>query len=81
MPKIEAHFDADSIVRAVHEQSIGLRVTTNNPRNFRATIYKAARRLNLPIHAYAIPRRPNAFALLKRKLQPPAVGVTNDLES
>lgn len=69
MPKVEAHFDADSLVRAVHAQTIGLRITTNNPRIFKATIYKAARRLGLPTHIYSYPNRPNSFALLKRKLE------------
>lgn len=69
MPKVEAHFDADSLVRAVHAEQLGLRVTSNNPRIFRATVYKAARRLQLPVHIYAIPCRPNSFALLKRKIK------------
>lgn len=68
MPKVEAHFDADSLVRAVHAQAIGLRITTNNPRIFKATVYKAARRLGLPTHIYSYPNRPNSFALLKSKL-------------
>lgn len=68
MPKVDAHFDADSLVRAVHAQTIGLRVTTNNPRIFKATIYKAARRLGLPTHIYSFPKAPNSFALLKNKL-------------
>ena len=69
MPKAEPHFDADSLIRSVHAQDIGLRVTTNNPRIFRATVYKAARRLNLPLHIYAFPARPNSFALLKKKIE------------
>jgi len=68
VPKVEAHFDADSLVRAVHAQPYGLRVTTNNPRIFKATIYKAARRLGLPTHIYSFPKAPNSFALLKSKL-------------
>jgi hypothetical protein len=69
VPKVEAHFDADSLIRAVHADEIGLRISTNNPRIFKATLYTAARRLELPIHIYSIPQRPNAFALLKRKLE------------
>lgn len=69
MPKAEAHFDADSLVRLVHTHELGLRVSTNNPRIFKATVYKAARRLELPIHIYSFPQRPNAFALLKSKLE------------
>lgn len=68
MPKAEPHFDADGLIRAVHAHEIGLRITTNNPRIFKATVYKAARRLELPIHIYSFPKRPNSFALLKRKL-------------
>lgn len=75
MPKVEAHFDADSLVRAVHAQDIGLRVTTNNPRIFKATVYKAARRLELSVHIYSFANRPNSFALLKRKLEKDKAGL------
>ena len=68
VPKIEQpnHFDAEGIVTAVHQQSIGLRVTTNQPEQFRQLIYKAASRLGLKVHVYSYPKRPNSFALLKQ---------------
>jgi hypothetical protein len=67
MPKQDAaaHFDAEGIVTAVHQQDIGLRVSSNNPERCRQLLYKAASRLGLRLHIYSIPRRPNAFALLK----------------
>jgi len=67
MPKVEAspHFDAEGVVTAVHQQDVGLRVTVNNVERARQILYKAARALNLPIHIYTYPRRPNSLALLK----------------
>lgn len=67
MPKqdINPHFDPEGIVAAVHQQDIGLRVTTNNVEAFRQIVYKAARNLQLPIHIYTYPRRPKSLALLK----------------
>jgi hypothetical protein len=67
MPKQETpqHFDAEGIVTAVHQQDIGLRVTTNQPEQFRQLVYRAAARLGLKVHIYAYPARPNSFALLK----------------
>lgn len=67
MPKVDTppHFDAEGIVTAVHQQSIGLRVTTNNGEQFRQLIYKAAAKLSLKTHVYSYPQRPNSFALIK----------------
>ena len=67
MPKVETppQFDAEGIVLAVHQQDVGLRVTTNKPEQFRQLIYKAANKLGLKIHVYAYARRPNSFALMK----------------
>jgi hypothetical protein len=67
LPKVQHHFDAEGLVRAVHQQDIGLRCTTNNPRLWKAAIYKAARLLGLPVHIYSYPKRPQAFALMKRR--------------
>jgi hypothetical protein len=70
MPKADpdAHFDAEAIVDAVHQQDIGLRVTTNNPERFRQMIYKAANRIGRRVHIYCYPRRPNSFAIVKKAL-------------
>jgi hypothetical protein len=66
---INPHFDAEAIVAAVHQQDVGLRITTNNPERCRAILYKAARTLGLRLHIYSYPRRPNSFALLKAARQ------------
>lgn len=65
MPKVDLAFDAEGIVEAVHQQDIGLRVTTNQPERFRQIMYKAAAKLGLRLHIYSYPRRPNSFALLR----------------
>lgn len=65
MPKAEPHFDAEALIAAVQAQDIGLRITTNNPAQFKQIIYKAARKLNTKIHIYADPKSRNAFLLLK----------------
>lgn len=65
MPKAEPHFDAEGIINAVHQQDVGLRVTTNNPTRFRQIMYQAAAKLAKRIHIYSYPARPNSFALLK----------------
>ena len=65
MPKAIPHFDAEGIIQAVHQQDVGLRVTTNNPVRFRHILYQAAAKLGLRVHIYSYPRNPNAFALLK----------------
>jgi hypothetical protein len=75
MPKAEPHFDSNALLRSVHDQDIGLHVTTNNPVGFRATVYKAMRaQPSLRIHIYAVPSRSNSFYLLKAELPnlPPA---------
>ncbi len=65
MPKAEPHFDAEGIVKAVHQQDVGLRVSTNDKVGFRRILYKAAAKLGLRVHIYTYPARPNSFALLK----------------
>lgn len=69
MPKQESavHFDAEGIITAVHQQDIGLRITTNQPEQCRQLLYRAAARLGLKVHIYSYPRRPNSFALLKEE--------------
>jgi len=67
VPKAEPHFDADALLRNVHQQDIGLRISTNHPANFRQIMYKAANRLGLRLHIYACPRAPNSLLLLKEE--------------
>lgn len=80
MPKAEPHFDAEAIVEAVHQQDVGLRITTNNPERFRQIMYRAAAKLGRRLHIYAYPKRPNSFALLKERrsnLEPPTTESLN----
>lgn len=65
MPKAEPHFDAEGMVEAVHQQDVGLRITTNNPTRFKQIMYKAAAKLGRRVHIYTYPTRPNSLALLK----------------
>lgn len=65
MPKAEPHFDAEALIEAVHQQDIGLRVSTNDPKNFQQIVYKTARKLGKRIHIYASSRSKNLFSLLK----------------
>lgn len=69
MPKIPegtiTNFDAEGVIEAVHQQDIGLRITTNNPDSFKQLIYRAAAKLRLKVHIYSYPKRPNSLALLK----------------
>lgn len=67
MPKVAPQFDADGLIHEVYKQDLGLRCTTNNPRLWKATVYKHARRLGLPVHIYSYPRRPNSFAVMKQR--------------
>lgn len=71
MPKVDLAFDAEGIVEAVHQQDVGLRVTTNNPERFRQIMYKAAASLGKRIHIYSYPRRPNSFALMREARSAP----------
>jgi hypothetical protein len=65
MPKAEPHFDAEALVLAVHQQDLGLRITTNNPSQFRQIVYKAARKLGRRVHIFSYgAKRPNSFALM-----------------
>lgn len=66
MPKAEPHFDAAGLIEAVHQQDFGLKVSTNNPSQFKQIIYTAARRLGLKVHIFALRGRPNSFALMPK---------------
>ncbi len=67
MPKQEVspHFDPEGLVIAVHQQDIGLRISTNNVEGFRQLVYRAAAKLGQKVHIYSYPRRPKSLALLK----------------
>lgn len=67
MNSTTAHFDALGLLRAVHAQDFGLRVSTNNPRGFRRVLYQAMRADGAPrVHIYQCRRSPKAFLLLKQ---------------
>ena len=70
MPKqtISPHFDPEGLVTAVHQQDIGLRISTNNIEGFRQIVYRAAAKLGLKVHIYTYPRRPKSLALLKEAM-------------
>ena len=76
MPKAEPHFDAEALVKNVHEQDLGLRISTNHPANFRQIMYKAAQRLGLRLYIYACPGAPSSLLLLKKE---PANITTEDM--
>lgn len=70
MPKqASPHFDVPALLEAVHQQDVGLRVSTNNPEGFKRIVYAAARaNPALRIHIYSCPRSRSAFLLLKKPL-------------
>lgn len=71
MPKTPPHFDVGALLEQVHEQDLGLWVSTNNPGGFRRTLYTHMRKhAQLRVHVYADPRSPNRFCLLKQALAP-----------
>lgn len=68
MGKVE-HFDAAALVAAVHDQPLGLCVSTNHPAGFRRLLYLFMR--NNPAKKLRIlqaPDSPNKFYLVKEKL-------------
>lgn len=70
MPKAEPHFDVAGLCAQVHEQDIGLRVTTNNPGGFRRVVYKHMRaHPEHKLHIYSAPGSSNSFFLLKQKVE------------
>lgn len=78
MPKAEPHFDAEALVRQVHEQDLGIRISTNHPANFRQIMYKAAQKTGLRLYIYTHPSAPNALLLLKKE---PANITTEDMSN
>lgn len=67
MGKVE-HFDAGALVQAVHDQPIGLCVSTNHPAGFRRLLYLHMRKQ--PAYRVRILQAPdsqNKFLLVKEK--------------
>lgn len=72
MPKtsaLEAHFDANALLDAVHAQDHGLHVSTNNPKRFREILYAAARKFGKRVFIYGDPRSANRLTLLKTEVK------------
>lgn len=68
MPKAEPHFDCAALVAAVHDQDIGIRISTNNPEGFKRTLYAHMRKHpQMKVHIYKDPKAPNALMLLKQE--------------
>lgn len=70
MPKADpcAHFDVHALLVAVHQQDIGIRITTNNPDRFKQLVYREARKAGLPIHIHSDPRAQKSFFLMGKDL-------------
>jgi hypothetical protein len=65
--KVE-HFDCEALLVHVHEQPIGLCVSTNQPAGFRRLLYLHMRqRPHLKTRILQSPKSPNAFYLVKEK--------------
>jgi hypothetical protein len=71
MPKAEPHFDAPALLEAVHQQDIGLRISTNNAESFMRIVYAAGRANPARrVHIHRDPRSVNSLFLLKKGLTP-----------
>lgn len=68
MGKVE-HFDCAALVKAVHDQPLGLCCSTNHPPGFRRLIYLFMKEHpNVPrVRILQSPDSPNAFYLVKEK--------------
>lgn len=67
MSKVE-HFDCEALVAAVHDQPIGLCISTNQPAGFRRLLYLHMRqRPSRKIKILQAPHSPNAFFLVKEQ--------------
>jgi hypothetical protein len=67
MGKVE-HFDCEALVNHVHDQPIGLCVSTNQPAGFRRLLYLHMRnRPHKKVRILQAPESPNAFYLVKEK--------------
>lgn len=67
-PRVE-HFDVQSLVQAVQEQRIGLRVSTNHPDGFRRVMYKYFRQTGQRLHILQNPESERMFELVKQDFE------------
>jgi hypothetical protein len=82
MPKTvpSPHFDVVALLTAVHQQDVGLRVSTNNPAGWRRILYEAMRANPLlRCFIYADPRAASAFYIVKTAI-PTATAIEEDEE-
>ena len=64
------HFDAPALLAEVHKQDVGLRVSSNDPANFRRILYETMdAQPMLRCYIYADPTTPSAFYILKARLE------------
>jgi hypothetical protein len=64
------HFDAVALLTHVAQQDVGLRVSTNDPANFRRILYETiSAQPMLRCYIYADPSTSQAFYLLKKRLE------------
>lgn len=64
------HFDAVALLNHVALQDVGLRVSTNDPANFRRILYETiSANPALRCFIYADPSSHSAFFLLKKRLE------------
>lgn len=67
MTQAEPHFDCAGLLREVHSQELGLRISTNNPEGFKRVLYKHMRQHPaIRVHIFAAADAPNALLLLKK---------------
>jgi hypothetical protein len=67
MGKVE-HFDCEALVSEVHDQPIGLCVSTNQPAGFRRLLYLHMRnRPHKKVRILQAPDSPNKFLLVKEQ--------------
>lgn len=67
MGKVE-HFDCKALVELVHEQPIGLCISTNQPAGFRRLLYLHMRQCpQKKVRILQAPDSPNKFLLVKEK--------------
>lgn len=72
MPKVE-HFDCEALLTHVHEQPLGLAVSTNHPAGFRRLLYLHMRqRPHLKVRMLQAPQSANMYYLVKGSPNGPA---------
>lgn len=68
MPAVE-HFDCEALLKSVHDQPIGLAISTNHPAGFRRLLYLHMRkRPTLKCRILQGPQSTNMFYLVKESL-------------